>query len=519
MLALKSDGTAVAWGINDEGQSTVPVGLSNVVALASRGAHNLALKADGKVIAWGRNGSGQSAVPEGLFEAVGVAAGGDHSVVLRSAAGDAVPSIVTQPVAKLAYLAEKVTFTVNVGPGTGTPLSYQWRKDGVNIAGATSASYSVDSVVQGANGNYDVVVSNYLGSVTSAAVLLTINPAPFISVQPTSLTVLAGRTVSFSISATGIPPPTYQWQKNGINILGVAIATYTIASPLDSDAGNYTCLVTNNAGSVTSAAAILTVLQSARLANASVRTPLANAQSVIVGFVVSGGAKDVLVRAAGPALGQFGLATAMADPRLELYKDSTKVIENDNWPAVLASTFASVGAFPFLANSRDAALLQNLSGGYSAVVSGTGPGVVLVETYDAGSGNVARLVNISARNRVGTGADILIAGFYIAGTGTKRVLIRAVGPTIGGVPFNVPGTLVDPKLELYDASGVKIVENDNWENSLVPTFASVGAFPLAPGSKDAALIATLSAGSSYSAQVKGADGGTGEALVEIYELP
>ncbi len=108
---------------------------------------------------------------------------------------------------------------------------------------------------------------------------------------------------------------------------------------------------------------------------------------------------------------------------------------------------------------------------------------------------------------------------HLAGSGTKRVLLRAVGPTIGGVPFNVPGTLADPKLELYDASGVKTAENDNWDATLAATFASVGAFALAPGSRDAVLVATLTAGSSYSVQAKGADGGIGEALVEIYELP
>ena len=116
-------------------------------------------------------------------------------------------------------------------------------------------------------------------------------------------------------------------------------------------------------------------------------------------------------------------------------------------------------------------------------------------------------------------------GYMVWLTQMPRSLLRgcftcAVGPTIGGgVPFNVPGTLVDPKLELYDAGGSKIRENDTWDNSLSAVFVSVGAFPFAPNSKDAALVVTLNAGNGYSVQVKGADGGTGEALVEIYELP
>ena len=91
---------------------------------------------------------------------------------------------------------------------------------------------------------------------------------------------------------------------------------------------------------------------------------------------------------------------------------------------------ASVGAFGFTTGSKDAAFLQRLNAAYSIQARGTGPGVVLVEAYDTGDITAARLVNVSARNRVGTGDDILIAGFNIAGTGLKQLLIRAVGPKL-----------------------------------------------------------------------------------------
>ncbi len=136
--------------------------------------------------------------------------------------------------------------------------------------------------------------------------------------------------------------------------------------------------------------------------------------------------------------------------RIELYRDSTKLVENDNWPGVLAPTFVSVGGFAFMPDSRDAALLESVAGARSVVASGTGPGVILVEAYDAGALGGARLANLSARNRVGTGESTLIAGFSIGGFGSIRVLIRAVGPTLGGAPFGVPDVLADPKLELYD---------------------------------------------------------------------
>jgi hypothetical protein len=141
---------------------------------------------------------------------------------------------------------------------------------------------------------------------------------------------------------------------------------------------------------------------------------------------------------------------------------------------------------------------------------------VLVEAYDLGSGNSPRMINVSARNQVGTGDNILIAGFNIAGTGAKQVLIRAIGPKLA--TFGVEGFLADPKLEVYSDAGVKLNENDNWAASLATTFTAVGAFPLDAGSRDAAIVMSLQPG-SYTVQVQGADGGTGEGLVEIYEVP
>ena len=112
-------------------------------------------------------------------------------------------------------------------------------------------------------------------------------------------------------------------------------------------------------------------------------------------------------------------------------------------------------------------------------------------------------------------AYILIAGFNIAGTGQKRLLIRAIGPQL--TSFGVTGVLADPRLEIYSGS-TKIGENDNWTADLATTFSSVGAFALTANSRDAALVTVLEPG-SYTVQVSGVGGGTGEGLIEIYELP
>jgi hypothetical protein len=161
--------------------------------------------------------------------------------------------------------------------------------------------------------------------------------------------------------------------------------------------------------------------------------------------------------------------------------------------------------------------LQTVDGSRTVQLTGTGAGIVLVELYDTGTGNSPRLINVSARNQVGTGDNILIFGFVISGTESKRVLIRGVGPTLA--TFGVPGTLADPRFEVFRSGGtVAVATNDNWDAALTSTFTAVGAFQLTAGSRDAALVTTLEPG-AYTVQVSGVNNGTGEALVEIYEVP
>ena len=278
----------------------------------------------------------------------------------------------------------------------------------------------------------------------------------------------------------------------------------------------------------TLATAVLSA-QDTRLSNVSVRTSVGGADVLITGFTISPGPdKTVLVRAVGPTLGAFGVTGALADPKLELFNSSSvKIAENDNFSASDAATFATVGAFALGPNARDAALVATLApGSYTAQISGIGgaSGVALVEVYEV-TGGATRLINLSTRAQVGTGGNILIPGITIApGAGTRRLLLRAVGPTLGA--FGVPGTLADPKLELY-SSTTKIAENDNWGTpttttaadaaTLAAAFNTNGAFALADGSKDAALLLNLDAG-SYTLQVSGVGATTGAALVEIYDL-
>jgi N-acetylmuramoyl-L-alanine amidase len=341
---------------------------------------------------------------------------------------------------------------------------------------------------------------------------------PAITSQPPGKRVVMGSELSLRVTATGAAPLAYQWRLNGVALAGATGATLVIPAAKVTDAGDYTVVITNALGAATSVAAEVAVDPAAWLSSVSLRTTLAVGQTVTMGFVVNGGSKDLLVRAAGPALAAFGLPAFMADPRMELFRDGVKVADNNDWPAVFGPVFSGLGAFPFPAASRDSALLRPVRGAHTVEVTGTAGGTVLAEVYDAGSGSAARLIGLAARNRVGTGSDVLIAGFYLSGTGTRRVLIRGIGPALALPPFNLPGVLANPRIEVRDGAG-KIAENDDWNPTLAAVFAQVGAFPLTPGSRDAAVVVTLTAGISYTVQVAGADGGVGEGIVEIYELP
>jgi len=173
-VALKDDGSVVAWGYNIWGQTTVPIAArSGVTAIAAGWAHTVALKNDGSIVAWGLNDYGQTTVPVAARSgATAIAACGNHTVALVIPTA---PSTTMQPVAQTVSEWRSASFAVEA---TGYPLNYQWRKDGVDLAGATSATYSLPFAHTNQAGSYTVVVSNPLGSVTSAPpAMLTVNPA------------------------------------------------------------------------------------------------------------------------------------------------------------------------------------------------------------------------------------------------------------------------------------------------------------------------------------------------------
>jgi len=264
-LALQSDGTVIAWGYNYNGQSTVPPGLSNVIAIAAGYYHSLALKRDGTVVAWGNNDAGQASPPAGLTNVVAIAAGNSHSLaLLRNPTAQASPAI-WWPLPADQITASSPTAILLPTVSGSLPISFQWYYNNAPLTEQTNRWLVLSDLQPNQTGNYKLVVANAYGSATSAVMTLTVPPPLGIALQPASQTVGHGGTVAFTASGNEAPA-TFQWQRNGTNVVnnaritGANSATLTISSAQISDVGDYRLVLSNAWGTTNSIAAHLTVL-------------------------------------------------------------------------------------------------------------------------------------------------------------------------------------------------------------------------------------------------------------------
>ena len=318
-----------------------------------------------------------------------------------------------------------------------------------------------------------------------------------------------------------------------------ASSSVAVTGALNSVSNSVTGTVTGPAGTASFSGTSGAINATHELIDMSARGFAAPNLPLIVGFVIGGSVpKAVVLRGIGPGLAAYGVAHPLAGPLLTLYSSSGQVLgTNAGWggTAALTSAFSQLGAFPLSPTSADTALETTLQPGpYPIVISDAlndAGGTALAEIYDASidpSETTQLLLNISTRGQV-TPASPVIGGFVVGGNSPKRVLIRAVGPALA--PFGVAGALPDPVLTIYDGSGSILARNQGWNapqaiaagqvvasaSDLAAAANSVGAFSLAAGSQDSALIVTLAPG-NYSAVVTSAAGASGTALVEIYEL-
>ena len=258
-----------------------------------------------------------------------------------------------------------------------------------------------------------------------------------------------------------------------------------------------------------------------RMVNISSRAEVRTADSVeIAGFIVTGTVpKKVIIRGIGPALGDLGVAGALADPVLELHTTNggadVTLATNNNWRDSQQTEIQNTGIPP--SKDLEAAIVRTLDpGSYTAILRGNnnGTGVGLIEVYDLEASVDSKLANISTRAFINTGDNVLIGGIIGGGNGSQpKVLIRAIGPSL--TQFGVANALQDPLLELRNAQGDVLLSNNDWESDQKDAITATGLAP--SNTKESAILATLLP-TNYTAIVRGAGNTAGVGLVEVYHL-
>ena len=441
--------------------------------------------------------------------------------------------------ASFAVSLDAATWT-SLGSGARVGLADTWQLTGLGSLPANTTFY-IRALGVSATSNS--------GSVVQSIQDFNSVPGPTMNSSSTASAVNGG-PFYYEIAATNSPT---SYAASGLPAgLTINPSTGVISgTPTQTGTFNVALSITNSGGTVTPTLTITvapsasggSVAPPARLINLSTRAGVAATNPLVDGFVIGGpGPKTVLLRAVGPGLAVMGVSAPLAHPTLQLYNSSGQVVlKNQGWDgsSTLTQIFSEFGAFPLTVGSADAAAVTTLAPGlYSIIITdggaaGSTGGTVLAEVYDADPNPLMlaqRLVNISGRGGVVTG-NPLIGGFAILGSASKTVLLRAVGPGLA-TTFGLSGALTAPVLGLYNNSGALIAQNTGWGNpvtinssypgaspaSITAADTATGAFALAAGSADSALIVTLPPG-NYTGQVTSAGGQTGTALFEVYETP
>jgi hypothetical protein len=227
-----------------------------------------------------------------------------------------------------------------------------------------------------------------------------------------------------------------------------------------------------------------------------------------------------MARAIGPSLQVNGtlLQGRLEDPYLELHdSNGSPALFNNDWRDSQEAEIQQTGLAP--SDDRESAVVKRLpAGNYTAIIRGAdgSPGIGIVELYDLSGTEPGELGNLSVRAEVGTDDNVLIDGLILQGGTPKRVLFRALGPSVKTNGTTIPGALQNPSMELFDGNGTLLRANDNWPDA--PNAAEITTTGLAPPDpNESAILLTLMPG-NYTAVVRGVNRSTGIALAEAYKL-
>lgn len=350
--------------------------------------------------------------------------------------------------------------------------------------------------------------------------------APFDSIPLRNYTSPNPVSVANLVSIPGIShisPLFFAVSSNNPSIADATLSgTNVLVSGHQVDSATFTVTATDFDGASVSQNFIVNVVAApGRLVQLSTRMQVNTGDNALIGgFIMRGTpAKRLMIRGIGPST---GLSGALADPVLELHDGSgTLVASNDNWgDAANKQDMIDTGIAPISPN--EPAILATLVSSpnnafYTAIVRGANntTGIGLVEVYDLDSGPGSTLLNISTRGLVNPDPNALIGGFFVGGTESKRILVRAIGPSL--VAAGVPNALANPILELHDGNGALLDSNDDWGSS--PQQAEIQASGAAPTNPKESAVLQLLPAAPFTAIVRGVNNTSGVGSVEIYQLP
>ena len=413
---------------------------------------------------------------------------------------------------------------IATGPDTATS---QWF---INLQNNGGTPHNLDT----ANGGFTVfgqvirngmTVVDAIGAVPTYYANSTFNALPLINYDENTADVMISNLVLVP-DIIQIPPFNFSATTSSSTVATVAIdpdQRRLVITGKQAGSAVITVKATDFDGAfVTQQFNVTVVASPGRLLNISTRMQVQpDPNELIAGFIIVGNSpKRVLIRAIGPSLSGQNIAHPLADPTLELHDGPTILATNDDWgDSTDRLEIQDTDAPP--TSSSEATIVTTLPAppmghaSYTAIMRGIGgTGVGVIEIYDLDRAPGTRLANISSRGIVQTGEDVMIGGLIIAGESSAQVAVRAIGPSLAP---DITNPLRDPFLELRNAQGVKVEENDNWQTaSNASDIQTAGVAPMNP--LESAILTTQAPG-RYTAIVSGKGSTpTGVAVVEVYHI-
>ena len=430
---------------------------------------------------------------------------------------------------EIGILAEGSTAMIGgMGPGEGNVIAFN--RTGISVFESSSilsnlfhSNSLIDTDLGGdgptANdfGDQDSALPNGSTPLQNFPVIVSVARNPGETVVSGGLNSTAATAFTLQFFANG--PPSAPGQrllgtKTGITTNSAGDVSFQFAFPVATTADEFITATATDPNGNTSE--FFPPNGAVELANISTRGIVGTGDNILIGGVIldPSGQRTFVVRALGPSLNVSG---ALADPQIEVRApDGTLVGRNDNWRDSQEQQLIATGLAP--TNNQEAALLLTLPGqSYTVQVSGVNgaTGIATVEIYAlaSASGPAKEFRNISTRGSVSTGDNVLIGGTIVQGSAPQRMLVRAIGPDLAGA--GVPSSLQDPTLELRDAMGNLLASNDDWRSNQEQEIIATGLAP--QDNRDAAILTSVFP-TSYTAIVRGKNGATGIALVEVYKI-